>query len=391
MAKLQNNKKNESVFLVYGRRFCVAFSFLILFSIFIFAGFVSAGSIYIDDAKDKVDKYYLYSQQNDVDSFSEIFDSNFLVNLYGSDYNDLFSETFSYFDINSYEIDFQKYTEGEGSFTLFYNVKADTSIEGESIEMDNDMVAFFTKKGNELKLRYVMLQEVFVEKMNQETAIKAVVSTFGEEAVDLSTEYENYDQLLNELDEEYGLSEDEIDEVFEERLEQQEGRSYFVYLLIVFVLLISVFLFAKITTGKENTLHYERMSSLKKNVRNSYDKTKPVVVSNVRTFATKSKDFGITSYKKAKPKIKAFTKKAYNKTKPVVVNSYNKTKPVVVKYSKKAYNKTKPVVVNSYNKTKPIVVKNSKKAYEFTRDTTKKGIEKTKSFFGKDKKKGKHD
>ena len=158
----------------------------------------------IEEAKEVIENYYQYSKLKDLDSYVELFDENYLISIYGENYRDFFKEVFNYFKIESYQIDYQYYTESQETLSVFFNVRTKIVIEGNEIEQDNDMVAFFTKSMHPL-LRFVILQEDFIALMNREFVFDSAVAKYSDSTFDLEKEAEvrgvslaDYSNLINE-------------------------------------------------------------------------------------------------------------------------------------------------------------------------------------------------
>lgn len=224
--------------------------FLLLNLIFITPIFATS----LDEAKDIVNNYYLYSQQKDVEKYSELFDKNYVVELYGEDYKNLFTEIFTYYEIEKYEINYQYYTESEDSLSLFFNLEANTIVDGNEMKMDNDLVALFSKTNNELKLKYIILQETFIEQMNREVIYNSAIESFVEENSNLIKEAEakniplvdytqNFENMLNE----------NKFNIF--------GFLFYVVLIGVIILAIGIFFKEKIT-HKKTRKHLDKMHEI---------------------------------------------------------------------------------------------------------------------------------
>lgn len=143
----------------------------------------------LDIAKEQVEKYYQYSQEKDVEKYVSLFHPDWLVNLYGEGYKEYIRAGFELTEIKRYSVDYQYYTEGESSLSLFYNLEAKAVVDGESMTMDQDLVAIFDKTNKGLLIRYVMLQNVYVAQLNQETImVSAAHSVIDEQGTDLIAE-----------------------------------------------------------------------------------------------------------------------------------------------------------------------------------------------------------
>lgn len=234
----------------------------------------------LDDAKEIVNKYYLYSMEKNVDSYSELFDKEYLVNLYGKDYKQLFTEIFTYSEVNDYELEYQYYTESEESLSLFFNLKSDVIVDGEKIKIDNDLVALFSKKDDGLKLKYIILQETFIEQMNQEVIYKAAIISYTEEGSNLEKEANkknielvNYDNMI-----EKGIN------------DYNQKNNFKIFLIILVISILAVFVAVKF---KEKI----RNKTIKKNI------------NRIEDALNKSKIYVKDNYKKTKHKIQKNSKK----------------------------------------------------------------------------------
>lgn len=275
-SKNKNQKKIEFVLIV-----------LLLIS------FASAGSM-LDNAKTSIDNFYKYSQEKDVESYTKLFDQGYLTGLYGADYKTFFKETFSYFEIKDYEIQYQYYTESNDSLTLFYNLKSNAVVNGENIKIDNDIVVFFIKKNNELKIRFVMLQETFIGQMNQEMVIKGAILGISEESEDISIQAEKKGLL--------GVNMEKVINKFESR---HSVKRIFWWIFLIALVILGYFLYknpTKIKNIKENgKIFCEKTGS---GIKNFYRK-------KALPFLTRSKKFIILFCEKSKTKIILFYNKKF--------------------------------------------------------------------------------
>lgn len=261
----------------------------------------------LDKAKELVDLYYKYSQEKDVDSFVALHNANFLKDIYGEGYKEYIAAGFELTDIRSYELDYQYYTESEAGLTLFYRIEADVSVDSEKMDMDQDMVALFDKKSGYLVLRYVMLQNIFISKMNQETlaiaSMASVVELDGKDLVAQAQEEGKFD--INEFYE------------FVERNEDfsngsgNSGFSEFLnkFLIFVIVIVLLVFIFKKSGKIKEHSKRLAKKVNHKKHLEKLNPKLKEAKKHAKKISSKVSKEFAVHS-KKAKPHAKAFWKKA---------------------------------------------------------------------------------
>ena len=183
----------------------------------------------LEDAKDIVDKYYQYSMEKDVDSYISLFDQEYLNKIYGDDHKELFDEIFNYFEIQEYDLDFQYYTESDDSMTLFFNLQSETSFDGEKTEVDNDLVAFFTK--DPLKLRYIILQEEFIGQMNREFIYESAITAIVEKNSDLKAEAEEKGVSLTD----YNLEE----KIAEHNAKHSSVNKFWIIMILVAVLFIT--------------------------------------------------------------------------------------------------------------------------------------------------------
>lgn len=240
----------------------------------------------LEDAKEIIDKYYSYSKEQNVEGYISLFDEDYLEDIYGDDYKEFLEEVLSYMEIEDYELDYQYYTEGEESLTLFFNLKADVAIEGKETSLDNDMVAFFSKDNGNLKLRYSILQETFIEKMNQEVIYKAAIASYVEENSDLKKEAE-----------EKGIELVDYKSLFEERINShhESKAGWWIFLIILLIVIGGgYFLFKKGKIKKEDVkkhLDTAKKHTIKtgKYLKEQYNKAAPIVASKTKEFSGKVK------------------------------------------------------------------------------------------------------
>lgn len=246
----------------------------------------------LDEAKEIVDNYYLFSKEKNVESYSNLFDQEYVRELYGEDYKDFFKEVLSYFDVDEYSLDFQYYTEGEDSLTLFFNLEAEVVVDGLKNDLDNDLVALFSKNNGVLKLKYIILQETFIEQMNREVIYEGAIGSFVEENSDLIEEAEKKNIPLVDYTQK-----------FEDMIDKHNNSSlYIILILIVGIILLVVF---------------------KEKIKNK----------EVKKYVDKID--GVTR------KTGSLIKKNYEKSKPVIKDKYRRGKNVVKKHTKKIIKKIK--------------------------------------------------
>ncbi|MGV8162331.1 MAG: hypothetical protein ACP5N2_03310 [Candidatus Nanoarchaeia archaeon] len=239
----------------------------------------------IDNAKEMIDNYYLYSKEKNVEKYSSLFDQQYVTELYGKDYKLLFKEIFTYYEVTEYNLNFQYYTESQDSLSLFYNLQAKTLIEGEKVNMDNDLVALFSKTNGELKLKYIILQETFVEQMNREVIYEAAIKSFVEENSDLKEEAETKNiDLIN------------YKKIFEDKINNDQGTKNKVklFLLIIVILIILGIVAVKYKENIKNKKVREYIHKTEKVTKNTgryikqkYVKTKPIVKSETKKLTKK--------------------------------------------------------------------------------------------------------
>ena len=312
----------------------------------------------IDDAKQIVDDFYLHSQNNDVDSYVELFDENYIVSLYGDDYKEFFEEVFTYSEILDYDLDFHEYTYSSNSLSFFFTLNSNVIIEGEEKSLDNDLVAFFNiNRGGDIKLRYIMLQSVFIEEMNKETFFRTLISSEIDESLDLFQEaidegIIDEDEMIRELEGEQ-KTESEILESFDEQFEEYDKSfPWFIVLILLilspFVLLVNGNIRAKVYSNK-------KIISFKGLVISKYHEFKPIFIKFIKNIGAKLKEGAIFIYENLIPFIVKYSKKTYNYIKPKLISFYNYMKPRVIKYSKLVYNFIKEKAILVYNKIKTFI------------------------------------
>ena len=318
----------------------------ILFIIFLLPFFISSvnASPYLDLAKEAVEDYYVFTKEKDVDSYMALFDQNYLNEMYGANNKVLFEELFTYSDLNDYTINFQQYTEGPESLSLFFHLEADSTLNGEAQKIDQDLLAIFTKTNGEVKLRYIMLQSVYAEMMIAESTFESLLRASLEDEVD----------LVEEAIEAGLITEEEI----EESMAEKESFFKLRHLLIILILgALGYFVYAKKEAiirndhGKKITKKFVVVTSkVKPAIKKVVDKTKK---GYEEVIAPKTKNFvGKTKKKydeKLVPKTKELfgkTKKAYNeklvpKTKKLMANTQKTYKEKIVPKIKDFKAKTK--------------------------------------------------
>jgi hypothetical protein len=295
----------------------------------IFLNLVFASSL--DNAKDVVDKYYLYSKEKDVDNYALLFDQDYLKESYGEDYKLFFKEVLNYIDITKYEINYQYYTESEDSISLFFNLQAQTIIDNEKVKMDNDLVALFIKKENKLYLKSIILQETFIEQMNREVIYNAAISSFIEEGSDLKIEAENK-----------GISLIDFEKLIDKSLKHEKSSSIKTVLLLLLLIFI-VFGLMIIFKNKIKS----------KKINNYLNKSQDYIVKGYNNLFNIIKE----TYKKIKPYIKDFVKKIKPHIKKIIMIIYENSIKLFM-FTKKETKKLIVMVNKRINKQK---IKSSKK------------------------------
>ena len=174
--------------------------------------FIPVSLASIDEAKGIVDDFYRFSKEKDVESYADLFDQEYLKGTYGDDYATYFEEGFALIDIESYELDYQYYTESDEGLTLLYTLQAKAVIDGEDASIDNDLAALFTKDDLGLKLKYVIPQSTMIEQMNRETILLSSMMAAYEEENDIQAEAEekgistvDMEALINEHKKKHGF------------------------------------------------------------------------------------------------------------------------------------------------------------------------------------------
>lgn len=277
-------KKNKQIISVMNKKI-TSIIFNLIF-IFLFISSVNASSI--EDAREIVDNYYLYSQQKNVVEYSKLFDNTYLIELYGNDYKTLFSEVFTYFDVINYKLDYQYYTESNDSLSLFFNLKSVTKVGDESINIDNDLVAFFSKKDNSLKLKYIVLQKTFVENMNANVLYNAAVVSSLEESSDLKQEADVK-----------GVSLIDFESLIDKSLKHKNSSSWIFWIILIIVGV----LFA--------SYYFIRNDSYKKLIKN---KKVHIQFKAIKYYGNKIETFIVLKYKKNMPILKNAFNNTYKKT-----------------------------------------------------------------------------
>ncbi|MFW6046844.1 MAG: hypothetical protein ACOCP4_03530 [Candidatus Woesearchaeota archaeon] len=189
----------------------------------------------LEEGKEIINNYYKFSMEKDIDSYIQLFDQKYLTEIYGNNYKNLFTEIFSYYEINDYKIDYQYYTESDDSMTIFFNLESEMVIEGEKNDIDNDLVAFFTKS-DKTKLRYIILQEEFIGQMNREFIYETAVSKIIQEENNLKEE------AISE-----GVDLDNYESIFEEKISEYENKhssNKFFWIILLIAILIIVYQFS---------------------------------------------------------------------------------------------------------------------------------------------------
>lgn len=264
----------------------------LVFLVLLLVSFASASSM-LENAKTSVNNFYKYSQEKNVGSYTNLFDKDYLTGLYGSDYKTFFKETFGYFEIKDYQLEYQYYTESNDSLTLFYNLNGNMVVSGENTKINNDLVAFFVKKNGELKLRFVMLQETFIGQMNQEIIVKSAIEGISEESKDIIIEAEKA-----------GLLEVDMTEAID-KFEDKNNNKIFWWIFIIVLGFLGYFLYknpAKINKAKANGKFFCKKTIIE--IKN-FHKNKFL------PFLTRSKKSIILFYKKTRIKTIEFYNKKF--------------------------------------------------------------------------------
>ena len=258
-------------------------------------------SPYLDQAKGVVEDYYKFTKEKDIDSYMELFDQNYLNEMYGTNNKELFEEVFSYFDLSNYEIDFQQYTEGPDSLSLFFHLEADSTLEGEPQKIDQDLLAIFSKINDELKLRYIMLQSVYREVMITESIYQNLMKSSIEDEID----------LVEEAIEAGLITEDEIEDSMTERESSFRLRHLFI-IIIIGAIIFFVYVKRKVIIENKdvNKTFNNLVTKAKPTMNNVAEKTKKTynekIVPNSKKFMAKTKK---TYNEKIVPKAKEYNKK----------------------------------------------------------------------------------
>ncbi len=294
-----------------------------------------------DDAKEIINNFYAYSQSKDVDSYLNLFDVNYLKNIYGEDYKTYISEGISLVDIELYNIDYQYITEDNDGLSLFYNLKATAIIDGSKEKIDNDLVALFSKTPQGLKLKYIILQSNLVEKMNQETILLDSLISAVDENSDLVKQAEQEGIKINPL----------------ELKSSSTGISWCWWCLLVLIIFGLIFFKIKSKKHKKSNCLFTLIKSkfnhlLKKTMKESSNLKQNKNVKNSVKYLTKQVQ-KIKQYRKEKIceiKLRLFIRKTKRWSKKLL------------KLSKKTYEKeVQPVVEDSVKTIKDFVNKKLKK------------------------------
>lgn len=243
----------------------------------------------LEQAQTSIDKFYKYTQEQNVDAYAALFDQEYLINLYGTDYKTGLKEVLSYITITNYKITPQYYTESEDSLTYFFNLQSNVVIENEKTKLDNDLVGLFTKQNNEVKLKYVMLQEIFMEQMNREVIYKTAIMSMTEEYSDLKIEAENKDVSLVDYE-----------SIFENKIKNDKNKKIIKNIAILIIIITGIYLFIK---NKEKITTEENKQKIKEQIQKTKKHTK------------KAKTKIVNKYKETMPKVKKVTNETINKIK----------------------------------------------------------------------------
>ena len=266
-------------------------------------------STHLDLAKEVVEDYYEFTQEKDVDSYMALFDQNYLNEMYGANNRELFEELFTYFDLIEYELDFQQYTEGPDSLSLFFHLEADSTLNGEQQNIDQDLLAVFSKTNGDVELRFIMLQSVYAEVMVAESTFQSLLRASLEDELD----------LVKEAIEAGLITEEEIEESMAEKDSFFKLRHLFILIILgsigYFIYVKREFIMLK-EHGRTITKTFSIMASkakpaVKKVAEKTKKEYKEVVVPNTIKFIHKSKK---TYHEKVVPKTKELvfkTKKTY--------------------------------------------------------------------------------
>jgi len=217
--------------------------------------------------------------------------------------NFMVMSTKNYFEVEEYEIEYQYYTEGEESLTLFFNLKAEIIVEDSKIDIDNDLVALFSKKNDGLKIKYILLQETFIEQMNREVIFKGAIGSIVEENSDLIKEAENKNISLVDYSKK-----------FEDTINKDNKLGLIIAIILITIIILSVVFKEKIKNKKVRGYVDKIEKTSKKTsalIKNKYEKNKLLV------------------------------KNKYEKIKPVVKDKYDRGKKYVKKHTKKIGKKLK--------------------------------------------------
>lgn len=277
----------------------------------------------LEDAKQIVDDYYRYSMEKDIDSYINLFDKEYLQDIYGPEHETLIKEVFNYFEIKDYEIDYQYYTESNESLTLFFNLESDVIIDGQKIHIDNDLVSFFSKS-NQLKLRFIILQEEFIGQMNREVIYKTAVANFIEKESDLKV-----------VAEKEGISLVDYKSIFEERINSHHNKSKLIWFIIIILIAITVSVYL-VKTGKidkkKSKIH---LNIIRKHTIKTWDYLNKEYKNNWRKHLIK----GTRIIRQYSIIIMIHTKRQSIKTWKWLTEKYRYYKPIIIANTKKIFNK----------------------------------------------------
>ena len=284
----------------------------------------------IEDAKNVLVQYYESSKQKDINTYIKLHDENYLLGIYGEEYKEFITEMLQIIDIENYAIKYQYYTENDEAITLFFNLNANTIIDGEKIKMDNDLVAFYTKTIQGPKLRYIMLQTVFKEQMITETILLATTDSIRLEEQDLVEEAKQKGIITNE----------QIENMFDSKRTTNLLKP--IIKVIFWILLIIIFLGAIYYTKNKRIINTIKLNTIKTKkhaiiLANKANKTyKEKVVPKAKELGSKAKQ---TYHEKIVPSAKKLDnsiKKTYNekfipKANELTEKAKNKSKELMKK------------------------------------------------------------
>jgi len=158
--------------------------------------------------------FYQASVDEDVDMYMSVLDELYIEQVSaemgeGFVYAEFVAGTFDYFDTDRFSLDDLQFYGDEASALVTYSLKAKASSkDGEKLDIDNDMIAFFWNYDGEWKLRWTMLRTTFDEKMLADMFNQYIIE-------DTVFDNEEYDVFQDALDkgiiamDDYSLLDDE--------------------------------------------------------------------------------------------------------------------------------------------------------------------------------------